>query len=789
MYERKRSLINRSFLAIITALIIIVMFALLLPQKAEAAASISITEINYLNSTITLKVNDGDTEVYFSDSKKKIWQTVPGEISSSNKITMDISWVTVSKNYVISFKGNKSTDVITVTIPKQISNFKATYNKVKSTVTFGNAGTRIIQWRKKASSTWKTVNTTTLSTELGYLCTNGASVVFRLAPVNGTSNTNVGLRPSKEVIVTITKKANAPSIVINGSAFSIAVKKGMAYRTVNSDGSTTDWTAISSTTDLLLKNIAANALYTNSTTAQSEVTLQFRTNATSSAQVSKLTTVTVPVQSGPPGKDAYGMSLIYTSSSTISLQVKAASSTVPFEYTIIKKDEELNYQTAKWSTISSSTAISLDDDDVPEGSHIYVRKKAFGATNDDDFTLASVEVDVTGTTDVIYPDEPTATTLTTLTSTAGVCQTTNSLSYLTFKLYSATSTTVSSLNFLDAYGIAKGSVTLKSTVAKNTSSTGPNDSYVITTKITSTSSLDTMTEELLYAEITLANSDVITSNDKAGVRLYLYPCSTVNNPTEEENDNYKEYTNDFRRVFLSNDVGDDTSFKFKLDLGTTYVPDSTTLKSFTTQAVAISSIKYDGYTLTKDTDYSVVYGSYVNDDEETVATATVTVNVSGFEGSALIDITDTAEAFEITLNNGETLDDDIYVTLVNTATLVNTPISWSMTEGHLDLTTVKTITNADKTTTSVTEELISYTLTLELFDKNYGVAISDVTWGDVSVLGSTTISGGTATINLSNAKLNKLVTTSNDTKNIVITLSNGFKITSGCKLTIINASE
>lgn len=784
MYKDSKRMITRGSFFLLAILVFVIVISYM-QEKAQAASSISVSEINYEDSTITLKADDSDSEIYFSDSKKKDWQTIPGDLSSKNTITMDISWVSISKNYVMTFKGNKSTSVVSVTIPKQITNFKATYNKVKGTVSFGNVGKRIIQWRKKGSTTWNTVNTATISTELGYLCTNGATVYFRLAPINGTSTSNVGMRASKEVTVTIPKKASAPAITIDGSKFSIAVKKGMAYRTVNSDGSTTDWTNISSSNDLLLKNIASSAMYTNSSTKQYAVTLQFRTNATSASQVSRISTATVPIQEGPPNDSTYGISLSYTSSSSVSLQVKAASSKVPFEYTIIDADEELNYQTASWTEISSGTAISLDEDTATKGSHIYVRKKSVNKTGDDDFALASVEINVTGTNGIAYPDAPTASTLTTLISTAGVCQTTNTSSYLTFKLYSATSTTVSSIDFLDTYGIDKGTVTCKSTVAKNLNSTGADDKYIITTKITSTSELDTVTNVLLYAKITLANSDVITSSDKAGVLLYLYPASTLNNPAS--GDDYKHYSNNFKRIYMSNDSGDDSYFKFKLDLGTINVPDLAKVNSFTSTTVAISTLKYEGYSLTKDTDYSVEYGSYVNDDNETIATATVTVYVSKFEKSALIDTTNIAEPLKITLNNGENLTSTVNITLVNTATLDDTPIAWSITEGKLEETKTTKVTNSDNTTSTVTEERIDYTLTLTLFDKSYGVGVSDVTWGGVSVLGTTKISGGTATIYLSNAKLNKLTTNSTDTKNLIITLSNGFTISTGCKLTVLAA--
>lgn len=790
MYTKNRRKLTRSILTVAAFLLIMLMIGT--PKRTEAASSISIEEINYLKSTITLKVNDGDTEVYFSDSKKTNWQAIPEEIRSDNTISFDISWVDVSKSYVLTFKANKSTDVISVTLPKQVINFKATYNKVKGAVSFSNVGTRTIEWRKKGSTIWNTVNISTLPKELSYLTANGATVYFRLEPVNGTGASKLGFRASKEVTVTIPKKTNAPQITINGSAFSIAVKKGMAYRTVNSDGTTTDWINIGSSADLLLKNenVAAKALYTTASSTRSDVILQFRTNATNSAQVSKITTVTVPVQEGPPDVDTYGIELNSTSSTTVALKVKAANSTMPFEYTVIKKDEEINYQTAKWTAITSSTEVSLNKKTAPEGSHIYVRKKSVNNTNDDNYALASFETDVLGA--ITYPGAPTASTLKTLISTAGVCQPANSSGYLTFNLYNSTSTTVSEIHFLDAYGIDRGTATCKSTVVKNNNSTDPDgkDKYIITTKITSTSNLDTNTKEILYAKIILANTDVITSTDKAGVLLYLYPASTVNNPTSEE-DGYKDYTNSFNRIYMSNDSTDKRSFKFRLDLGTAQIPSDSAIDNYSVQAVEISSIKYDGYTLIKkdsdDTDYSVNYDTHVNDDGKTIRRATVTVNVANFEKS--ISITDVAEALRITLNNGEVLDDDVKITLINTATLDNIPISWTISEGKLPPTKTTTTTGPDGKTITTTEDLVSYTLTLTLFDKNYSVGVSNVTWGGISVLGSTTIINGTATINLSNAKLNTLTTTSTDTKNIIITFSNGFTISTGCKLTVLDAAQ
>ncbi len=772
----------RRILGLTSALILMLVLMSLMPKQTKAAASIQVKEINYQNSTITLQLNEGDTAVYFSDALKRTWEEVPGTIQSNKTVTMDISWISAASNYVMNFKGNSSTAVVSITIPKQATNFNATFNKVKGTISFKNAGNRSVEWRKKGSTSWKTVDKNTISSDISLLYSNGATVYFRLAPVNGTGVTNVGFRPSKEVTITVPKKPSAPTITINGSKFSIEVKKGMAYRTINKDGAATDWITVGSSTDLLLRNIAPSVLYNTTLASQSAVTMQFRTNAKSTALMSKTASVTIPIQEGPPSLETYGISLSYTSSSSLSLQVKAANSKVPFEYTVVKEGSELNHQTAAWTAITSSTAVTLDNTAAKTGSKIYVRKKSIGSLENSDFALASAEVDVTGNTGITYPGAPTPSTLTTLITTAGVCKTSKTSSHLTFSLYSATSTTVSSISFMDTYGNTKGSVACKSTVAKNPNSNSISDKYIITTKITSTESIDKITEELLFAKLTLANSDVITSTADAGILLYLYPKTVINNPSE------KDYTTSFKRVYLSNASDDATSFKFRLDLGTINVIDTTAIGKYTSTPTAISSMKYDNYTLTQGTDYTVEYGSYVNEENDTIATATVTVNVAAFESSSLIDITDKEAPLEIYLNNNEILDEDINITLSNTATLKDIPIAWSITEGSLKETKTQVVTNPDNTTSTVTEEVITYTLELGIFNSSYSVSIADVTWGGSSIFGSAKISGGKATIYLSNAKINKLSTDATTTNNVVITLSNGFTIRTGCKLTILNAS-
>ena len=102
--------------------------------NADANQSVSVTNINYDKMTLTMSGN-GDTAYYFSDGKQKKWEKVVGS-TESGKTTMDISWISASKDYQLSLKGNVSAKPVIVTIPKYNSKFKAAYNKASGTDTY-----------------------------------------------------------------------------------------------------------------------------------------------------------------------------------------------------------------------------------------------------------------------------------------------------------------------------------------------------------------------------------------------------------------------------------------------------------------------------------------------------------------------------------------------------------------------------------------------------------------------------------------------------------------------------
>jgi hypothetical protein len=446
----------------------------------------------------------------------------------------------------------------------------------------------------------------------------------------------------------------------------------------------------------------------------------------------------------------------------------------------VKSGETLDYQNITWNSITSSTAVSITETKAPKGSRIYIRKASVPASTNVKFSLASKEVEVTGTAGIAYPITTVATELTTLITTAGVCNVDNTAGYLTFSLYSSTKTTVSSINFRDQYGNVKGSVSCKSSVSANPNSKSEADQYIITTQITSTANIDTVTETKLYGDIKLSNLDTVTSTTSAGIMLYIYPKTVVNNKDNST------YTSAFQRILNSKESSDAKTFTFQLDFGKQYVMDSSVVDSPKATQVAIDSLSFGSYQLVNDTDYQVVYSSYTDTDNETIRTAKVTVNVANFENQTPVTASGSAVALKIKLNNGEALNNQVTIKLVQTATLVDAPIAWSISERSLKETTQTTVKNPDNTTSTVETEVVTFEIALKIFSGSYAVGISDVTWDGKSILKSAEISNGEAVVYLSNAKINKLETTSTSTNNLIITLSNGYTITNGYKLTIIN---
>ena len=553
---------KKSVLACAACLVLIAVACIGWKSHVRATGELlTVTEINYQNSTITLTGN-GDSVVYFSNSSAKKWEEAG--TFENGKCVFDISWVSLSSNYVISFKGDKSDGILKVTIPKQVTNFKVKYvpDNNEQPFTFTGATGRTIQWRKNGVGEWSYWAEGTTNTSLAYLKENGATLYFRLAPENGNSVSNTGKRASKEVSVKVSAKKAAPTV--NGDASQVSMR-GDKKKTYS------------------LSELAPDVMLSGTDKTQAKpVALQIKNSATKTAQESRVTTIIIPAQGsiakGTESKD--GISMDYASSSSLYIEILANKADTPYEYCIRDKDNyvpnDLEYSRITW-TAMSGTKVTLDSKTAKPGSHIFVRKKAVGKQGDEKFALASKELELTEATGVTYPAALTLSESKTFAVPAGYVKDADGrrLEFTATSQYA--NAEVTSIEFKDIHGRSYGTVSCTSTSKENENPTGSGDKYLITTQITSTANLDSKKEawnKELRAYITLSNGDKIESTDEKGITLKLYPPTVVKNPTEAEKDKfgtyYQQYKTDFDRIYMSNDTGHDKTFKFILELGTQY---------------------------------------------------------------------------------------------------------------------------------------------------------------------------------------------------------------------------
>ena len=124
-----------------------------------------------------------------------------------------------------------------------------------------------IEWRAGTVTNYKKLSTLNLKMYQA----NGSNLYFRI---------NSGDAPiSKEAKLKICKSAKAPTVKVDGSKLTIAVKDTQEYRLVYKDGSATEWTSVESGTKLLalskLKGISGDGV----SQAFGEVKIQVRTAA------------------------------------------------------------------------------------------------------------------------------------------------------------------------------------------------------------------------------------------------------------------------------------------------------------------------------------------------------------------------------------------------------------------------------------------------------------------------------------------------------------------------------
>ncbi len=349
----------------------------------DAASQITVGDINY--ESLTMKIyKNGNTNVYFSTtlaSDLSGWDEVSGVASNDGNGTyllVDISWASSAADVKFYLRGDKNTNATEVVFPKASTAFKATFDKVNGDFTFaGQDDAKYFYYRKNTDYNWVKVYFEGMGTpngdkEMSYadflsnvemLRFKGSKLVFKLGQQPGTSETETGARPSKEVTVSITKYASAPSVKLNITKLTFNTKSTMEW-----SDDMSHWHECEK--NMSLEDLAPKAIGAGAT----DVVLFFRVAATEKKPCSQIAVVVIPAQTSAPavGKDAE-VSYSYDNNKLL-LNFSKASATNMYEYCVVTADKEFSLSTAKWKTVKAAKTVSLTKKSA-EGAKVYVRYK------------------------------------------------------------------------------------------------------------------------------------------------------------------------------------------------------------------------------------------------------------------------------------------------------------------------------------------------------------------------------------------------------------------------------
>ncbi len=355
--------------------LICILFLIMPTQNAFASeAAISFGKVNY--EELTLQVfNNNNTIVYYS-TDNSTWSEIEGGYDNTAKAyTFDISWVSVTADVTLYFKGDLVKTVKSITLPKQNSSINVEYDKVEGEFTFTEAEEAdSFEWRKTTDYYWNTVSFDETSTSYkSFLSTmenlrvKGAKLVFRTPQVVGKGSGDVGMRPSTEVNITIPARGAAPTVKVNASKLTLNTTKTIEYY----DATGGFWIECDGT--MTIEDIAPKALYEK---GGNSVTLLLRKSATKSAPYSKTQKLVIPGQTAKLtiGGSSSDVTYYYVNSKLV-MQFNKASTTNLYEYTIVREGNEFNLAKASWKTVNSSKLMTIAKTTAPSGCTIYVRKK------------------------------------------------------------------------------------------------------------------------------------------------------------------------------------------------------------------------------------------------------------------------------------------------------------------------------------------------------------------------------------------------------------------------------
>lgn len=363
----------RIFIPVLLVLGLLILIPISKISAAEAKP-VSIGKIDY--DTLTMHVYTNNNTVVHYSTDKTTWYEVEGNKTTENDaFLMDISWVNSSQDTTLYFKGENDKTIQSITLPAKDTPLKVVYDKVDSIFDFENCDAAThFEWKKATDYVWNKVSLDTntdsyqsfLKTIDGLLV-KGAKISFRIPQTVGTNANNVGARPSKEVNITLAKRANAPSVKVNANKLMLNTTLSMEYFSEKINA----W--VECDKSMTIEDIAPSTLFRN---GSKSVTLQIRTAATANKTYSKTTYIKINGQAGAPtvGDNSKDVSYYYQNGKLM-LQFNNASKTDVYSYAIVKPGSTFNETTTAFTIMNTTKAKAISSTTAPEGSTIYIRKQ------------------------------------------------------------------------------------------------------------------------------------------------------------------------------------------------------------------------------------------------------------------------------------------------------------------------------------------------------------------------------------------------------------------------------
>lgn len=366
-------------------------------EEQEADTKVRPIECDY--ETLWLKVDgNGNNKVYYTDKINSTWYEAVNP--KGGIFYIDLSWINKTSATALFLKGDVCEEAVKVELPGVVTGLKAKFDKKTGTIEMSGVpdGITEFEWRKDTSWEWHTASVSELSAlnsdfnkMIEKFRVSGAKIVIRLAPVKGgikegTSEFDPGRKASKEVKVTISKRANAPKVKIDGTKLFLSTKDTMEY----SLDEGTSWTTAT-------KNMPISEVTTEVFGADAKACdVWIRAKASKSNGHSKFMILTIPAQRNAPtiSKETGDDVVWTTDGKKITIVCKNASKTLPYEYTIVKAGSTYDSAKASWKAVVSSKAVSVSERNAPEGSTIYVRLKTTKETAQSQFEIASASASI-----------------------------------------------------------------------------------------------------------------------------------------------------------------------------------------------------------------------------------------------------------------------------------------------------------------------------------------------------------------------------------------------------------